>query len=339
MQKCRSLIEKGVNVNVRHDGSNKYIAENYLDLTPVDLAIQKNQDLILNLLIENGAEVPDDALISAVKHDAQKAFNFLLGRDDIDINHQDEHENTALHHVFEGYIHDSFGYSDGRWELKQNGFAESLLDKGAQFDVKNKNGLTSFDLFIDSIRKNKDGINFYSSAINKESIDTYQINVKQKDRLSSILELFVNNGIDQLKFKNDKPALHVLEELGLYQRPLNTVNSLGQIRQEKLNSQQTKTNNPIMDNESKKFLAASDQDRKQVVYASASASFVLSGLLVLGAFLTISYLALCTSLTVAALALFAVGCYCLYKASTALSNVEINQAAKDTGSVSFKSSF
>ncbi len=217
LQECSSLINKGADVNLKHDGSNKYILEFYLGLTPVDLAIQENQDLILNLLIENGAEIPGDALISAIKHDAQKVFNFLLGRNDVDINYQDEDGNTALHHIFKGYINESFDYSDSKWKLKYDDFAESLLGKGAQFDIKNKNGLTSFDLFIDSIEKNKDSVDFYSNTINKESIPTYHINVKQRDRLSSILELFVNRGTDQLKFKNDK---HVLEEFDLYQHPL-----------------------------------------------------------------------------------------------------------------------
>lgn len=197
LQECSSLINEGADVNFRYDGSNKYISELYLGLTLVDFAIQENQDLILNLLIENGAEIPGDALISAIKHDAQKVFSFLLGRNDVDINYQDEDGNTALHHIFKGYINESFNYSGGKWKLKYDGFAESLLGKGAQFDIKNKNGLTSLDLLIDSLGKNEGPVDFYSNAIDRESISTYHIEVKQRDRLSSIWGLFVS----QPKFK------------------------------------------------------------------------------------------------------------------------------------------
>jgi ankyrin repeat protein len=104
-------------------------------------------------LIENGAKLPSAALINAVKFDAQKVFDFLLERNDIDANYQDEDGNTVLHHVFKGYIDQSFDYSGSGWHLKYNSFAESLLGKGIQFDIRNNDGVTSFDLFIDSIIK------------------------------------------------------------------------------------------------------------------------------------------------------------------------------------------
>ncbi|WCR57912.1 MAG: Chaperone protein DnaJ [Wolbachia endosymbiont of Ctenocephalides felis wCfeJ] len=212
-EKCNALIKQGIDINTRHDGSNHYIGHEYLNLTPVEVAIKKNQDLILALLIENGATLPSVALISAVKFDAQKVFDFLLERNDIDINHQDEDGNTALHHVFKGYIDKSFDYSGSGWYLKYNGFAESLLGKGIQFDIRNNDGVTSFDLFVDSIRKNKSGISFYDNALNKESIDTYRICVKQRDRLSSISELFIKCGIGELKCGDGTSALSKLSEI------------------------------------------------------------------------------------------------------------------------------
>ncbi|GKS79307.1 MULTISPECIES: hypothetical protein [Wolbachia] len=71
----------------------------------------------------------------------------------------------------------------------------------------------------------------------------------------------------------------------------------------------------------KKLLAVSAQSRKQVTYASVS--FVLSGAFAVGASLTIPYLAICITFAVAASIFLAVGCYCSYKANTALSNVEV----------------
>ncbi|WP_458694699.1 TomO hydrophobic C-terminal domain-containing protein [Wolbachia endosymbiont of Anopheles demeilloni] len=72
---------------------------------------------------------------------------------------------------------------------------------------------------------------------------------------------------------------------------------------------------------SEKFLKARTYSKRQGNYASVS--FVLSGVLAVGTSLTIFHLAMCISLAVAALAFLAVGCYCSYKANTALNNVKI----------------
>ncbi|WP_265023342.1 MULTISPECIES: TomO hydrophobic C-terminal domain-containing protein [unclassified Wolbachia] len=71
------------------------------------------------------------------------------------------------------------------------------------------------------------------------------------------------------------------------------------------------------------LLMASTYSRKQMTYASVS--LVLSGAFSVGASLTMFNLAICISLTVAALTFLAVWCYCSYKASTALSNIEVDQ--------------
>ncbi|WP_353280568.1 lipase family protein [Wolbachia endosymbiont (group B) of Silvanus unidentatus] len=70
-----------------------------------------------------------------------------------------------------------------------------------------------------------------------------------------------------------------------------------------------------------KFLKARIYSKKQGNYASVS--FVLSGAFAVGTSLTMVHLAMCVSLAVAALAFLAVGCYCSYKANTALNNVKI----------------
>ncbi len=74
------------------------------------------------------------------------------------------------------------------------------------------------------------------------------------------------------------------------------------------------------------FSEARAQSRKQIIYASSS--FILSGAFAIGASLTIPYLAICISLAVAALTFLAVGCYCLYKASTIPSNTKPHRSVK-----------
>ncbi|QDH18420.1 hypothetical protein wCauA_01845 [Wolbachia endosymbiont of Carposina sasakii] len=71
------------------------------------------------------------------------------------------------------------------------------------------------------------------------------------------------------------------------------------------------------------LLMASAYSRKQIIYASVS--LVLSSACAVGANLTMFNLAICISLTVATLTFLAVGCYYSYKASTALSSVEVDQ--------------
>ncbi|WP_264730770.1 AAA family ATPase [Wolbachia endosymbiont (group B) of Episyrphus balteatus] len=81
--------------------------------------------------------------------------------------------------------------------------------------------------------------------------------------------------------------------------------------------------NKELNSKYEKFLGASNNSKRQGSYASIS--FVLSGASAVGASLTMFHLAMCLSLAVAALIFLAAGCYCLYKANTTLSNVEIDQ--------------
>lgn len=81
--------------------------------------------------------------------------------------------------------------------------------------------------------------------------------------------------------------------------------------------------NKELNSKYEKFLGASNNSKRQGSYASIS--FVLSGASAVGASLTMFHLAICLSLAVAALIFLAAGCYCLYKANTTLSNIEIDQ--------------
>ncbi|MFP3025723.1 MAG: hypothetical protein ACEY3L_05550 [Wolbachia sp.] len=81
--------------------------------------------------------------------------------------------------------------------------------------------------------------------------------------------------------------------------------------------------NKKLNSKYEKFLGASINSKRQGSYASIS--FVLSGTFAVGASLTMFHLAMCLSLAVAALIFLAAGCYCLHKANTTLSNVEIDQ--------------
>ncbi|WP_338482376.1 hypothetical protein [Wolbachia endosymbiont (group A) of Ophion costatus] len=91
----------------------------------------------------------------------------------------------------------------------------------------------------------------------------------------------------------------------------------------KITTLQQELDKKISEDKNKKPSAVEFQSRKQS--NCASVSFILSGVSSVGAGLIMSHLAICISLTVAALTFLAVGCYCLYKASTALSNIEVDQ--------------
>ncbi|WP_353272781.1 hypothetical protein [Wolbachia endosymbiont (group A) of Urophora cardui] len=74
------------------------------------------------------------------------------------------------------------------------------------------------------------------------------------------------------------------------------------------------------------FSAASTHGRKQIIYASAS--LILSGVFAVGTSLTMSHLGISISLALTALTFLALGCYCSYKASTTLRNIELDQTFK-----------
>ncbi len=87
--------------------------------------------------------------------------------------------------------------------------------------------------------------------------------------------------------------------------------------------QESESKGKGVESQKEKFFEASTNSKKQSNYPSVS--FILSGVFAVGASLTMSHLAICISLTVAALTFLALGCYYSYKANTALSNIEVDQ--------------
>ncbi len=74
------------------------------------------------------------------------------------------------------------------------------------------------------------------------------------------------------------------------------------------------------------FSEARAQSRKQIIYAASS--FMLSGAFAVGISLTTSHLGVSITLALTALTLLTLGCYCSYKASTTLRNIELDQTFK-----------
>ncbi|WP_174517012.1 TomO hydrophobic C-terminal domain-containing protein [Wolbachia endosymbiont of Cardiocondyla obscurior] len=74
------------------------------------------------------------------------------------------------------------------------------------------------------------------------------------------------------------------------------------------------------------FSEASAHGRKQIIYASAS--LILSGAFAVGTSLTMSHLGISIALALTALTFLTLGCYCSYKASTTLRNIELDQTFK-----------
>lgn len=102
-----------------------------------------------------------------------------------------------------------------------------------------------------------------------------------------------------------------------------TSKSKGQERQVEDLQRQLQSKNEELNGRNKELSAISAQSRKYIAYASVY--FVLFGAFAVSTSLTMSYLATCISLAVAALVSLVVGCYCSYKASKALDNVEVDQ--------------
>ncbi|MDE5062113.1 TomO hydrophobic C-terminal domain-containing protein [Wolbachia endosymbiont of Drosophila tsacasi] len=100
---------------------------------------------------------------------------------------------------------------------------------------------------------------------------------------------------------------------------------LKQVRKERdrLLSENRLLRTKSLSNKNKKSSQVISPSRKQSNFASAS--FVLSGAFAVGACLTIPNLEICIPLAVTAFAFFTIGCYCSYKANTALSDVKSTQ--------------
>ncbi|MDX5526939.1 MAG: hypothetical protein O7167_03560 [Wolbachia endosymbiont of Andrena nigroaenea] len=91
---------------------------------------------------------------------------------------------------------------------------------------------------------------------------------------------------------------------------------------------QLKSKNKDIEGKKEKNLTVSARKIKDKI-SYASAFFILSGVCAVGASLIIPYLAICITLAIVAFIFLATGCYCSYKANTALSNIEVDQVLKD----------
>ncbi len=121
--------------------------------------------------------------------------------------------------------------------------------------------------------------------------------------------------VTQLSKESDKTKAQLEEE----KKAIGELND--QVTQLIAQNNQLKEVADKLNNKNEKFLKARTYSKRQGNYASTS--LVLFGAFAVGASLTMIHLAICISLAVAALTFLAVGCYCAYKANTALNNVEI----------------
>lgn len=114
------------------------------------------------------------------------------------------------------------------------------------------------------------------------------------------------------------------KELESKAQELETLRSASESKIQDLQKQLGSKNKELEDNKDRKPPAVNVQGVKSKVNY-ASASFILSGVCTVGASLATPYLAICIALAVAASVFLALGGYCLYKANTILSNVEVDQ--------------
>ncbi|MCA4775421.1 hypothetical protein IHO40_05040 [Wolbachia endosymbiont of Mansonella ozzardi] len=147
----------------------------------------------------------------------------------------------------------------------------------------------------------------------------------------------LNEKDEELKNKNKEleSKAQELEELknvneGETQQLESRVKELEELKSENesqikgLQKQLESRNKELKDSQDRKPIVVNVQGVKgKVNYASAS--FILSGVSAVGASLATPYLVICTTLAVAASVFLALGCYYLYKANTALSNVKVDQ--------------
>ncbi|MCA4774423.1 TomO hydrophobic C-terminal domain-containing protein [Wolbachia endosymbiont of Mansonella perstans] len=114
------------------------------------------------------------------------------------------------------------------------------------------------------------------------------------------------------------------KELESKAQELEALKSANESQIKDLQKQLQSRNKELKDSQDRKPLVVNVQGVKgKVNYAYAS--FILSGVSAVGASLATPYLVICTTLAVAASVFLALGCYYLYKANTALSNVKVDQ--------------
>lgn len=127
-QLIRSLVSKGAAVD-------------HLDLnntTPLYLAIARNHNAIVKLLLEYGANLllqsdrGYDAIHRAVMNNDAEMVELLLEQQGVDVNHRDEDGKTALHYAA------SLTIRGEAWDLRR--VIRLLLSKGGDISIKDKYG-------------------------------------------------------------------------------------------------------------------------------------------------------------------------------------------------------
>ncbi|MDR3131819.1 MAG: hypothetical protein LBU02_01850 [Rickettsiales bacterium] len=180
------------------------------------------------------------------------------------------------------------------------------------------------------------------SKIEKEKNEAFDRASKSAQKLEQTKQQLSESEENVKQLTRNFDALQ--KEIENYKRTVNNLNAQLTTKDQELNdvkqnlnevTQLTEENvrlraqNQDLNNKNKKFSEASAQDRKQSNYASVA--FMVAGTFAVVASLTMPYLAVCTTLAIAASIFFAVGCYSLYKANTTLSNAEVNQATSSAG--------
>lgn len=132
------LIESGADVNIKSN----------LKRTALYTAVYNGKDVnIVKLLIENGANVHDvDNHNSSILHTActfpnSEIIKILLENGANEVNTKDNYGRTPLHELLKYDHHDHHDYHDER--IKS---VSLLLSYGADPNIRDKNGLTAFDL-------------------------------------------------------------------------------------------------------------------------------------------------------------------------------------------------
>ncbi|MDG7055814.1 MAG: hypothetical protein LJD31_04800 [Wolbachia endosymbiont of Menacanthus eurysternus] len=132
------------------------------------------------------------------------------------------------------------------------------------------------------------------------------------------------NSTKQSLDAKDKELKNKNKELESKIQKLEELKSAYESQIKDLQEQLESRNKELEDNKDSKPSAVNAQGVKSKVNYT-STFFVLSGVCAVGASLATPYLAICAILAVAASVFLALGCHCLYKANTALSDVKVQQ--------------
>lgn len=228
--------------------------------------------------------------LSTEKYGPTNKESFVTAKDQSDIS---EDSVQLSHNQQITCFHD-------RHSNSKEGPADTLVDLDSTEESKNIQIVNKSAL---KVLQQEENFSVSTKELDNAKQETSELKQKQN---SEKQELNKNRELNGAKENVSKLTSDLGQEKSNQQTPVNN-----------LNSKITK-----LTQEENQLDAASHQSRKQSNYAFAS--FILFGAFAVGAGLTMFHLAICISLAVAALTFLAVGCYCLYEANTALSNVEVD---------------